>query len=111
MMRAFSNYRFDRNRLRNCSFPVFYGYADLTTEMEELQAAILGRLLPDIQIRRFHGIHHFVPPERIYNAPTQPGSSRALSSWSDAETSAGVRVEVRLSRFKRSRARTADGRS
>lgn len=36
MMRAFSNYRFDRNWLRKCSFRVFYGYGDLTAEMEEV---------------------------------------------------------------------------
>ena len=68
MMKAFAEYPFDRNRLRACDFPVFLGYGDLTSEFEELKAAVLGRLLPDIRIRRFKGIHHFVPPERIYTA-------------------------------------------
>jgi pimeloyl-ACP methyl ester carboxylesterase len=68
MMKSFAEYPFDRNRLRDCEFPVFLGYGDLTNELEELKAAVLARLLPDIRIRRFRGIHHFVPPERIYTA-------------------------------------------
>jgi len=68
MMQAFTDYPFDRNRLRACEFPVFLGYGDLTSEFEEIKASVLGRLLPDIRIRRFKGIHHFVPPERIYTA-------------------------------------------
>jgi pimeloyl-ACP methyl ester carboxylesterase len=66
MMRAFGQHRFDRERLRRCEFPVFLGYGDLTGAHEELRAAILARLLPDIHIRRFAGIHHFVTPEQIY---------------------------------------------
>ncbi|MDQ6898398.1 MAG: alpha/beta hydrolase [Candidatus Dormibacteraeota bacterium] len=68
MLRAFGEHRFDRARLRGCHFPVFLGYGDLTGEQEEVRAAILGRLLPDIHIRRLSGIHHFVPPEQIYTA-------------------------------------------
>lgn len=68
MMQAFVEYPFDRNQLRACDFPVFLGYGDQTSEFEELKAAVLARLLPDIRIRRFTGIHHFVPPEQIYNA-------------------------------------------
>lgn len=68
MVQAFVEYPFDRNRLRACDFPVFLGYGDETNEFEEEKAAVLARLLPDIRIRRFKGIHHFVPPERIYNA-------------------------------------------
>ena len=30
MMAAFGQYRFDRARLRECRFPVFLGYGDLT---------------------------------------------------------------------------------
>ncbi|MDQ6885235.1 MAG: alpha/beta hydrolase [Candidatus Dormibacteraeota bacterium] len=66
MLRAFGKYRFDRNQLRRCHMPVFYGYGDLTSEMVEFQAAILGGLLPDVHVMRFAGIHHFVPPEQIY---------------------------------------------
>jgi pimeloyl-ACP methyl ester carboxylesterase len=68
MMRAFAEYPFDRECLRGCDFPVFLGYGDLSSEKEEVQASILGGLLPDIRIRRFKGIHHFVAPERIYTA-------------------------------------------
>ena len=66
MLNAFSSYEFDRSRLRNCDFPVFYGYGDQTTEMVELQAEVLGGLLPDLRIKRFAGMHHFVAPEKIY---------------------------------------------
>ena len=66
MLGAFPRYRFDRERLRSCTFPIFYGYADQTTEMVEREAAVLGGLVPDIRIKRFAGIHHFVPPEQIY---------------------------------------------
>lgn len=66
LMAAFPEYRFDRARFRECGFPVFLGYGELTGEQEEIRVAILARLFPDIQIRRFSGVHHFVPPERIY---------------------------------------------
>ncbi|MDQ6899821.1 MAG: alpha/beta hydrolase [Candidatus Dormibacteraeota bacterium] len=68
MLGAFGEHRFDRARFRECRFPVFFGYGDQTGEQEEVRAAILGRLLPDVHIRRFSGIHHFVPPEQIYTA-------------------------------------------
>ena len=68
MMAAFGRYQFDRERLRECRFPAFLGYGDLTDEHVEASAVILARLLPDVHIRRFRGIHHFVPPEQIYTA-------------------------------------------
>lgn len=68
MLRAFGSYPFDRRLLRRCDFPVLYGYGDLTSKMVELQAAVLARLLPDLQVRRFSGVHHFVPPEQLYTA-------------------------------------------
>jgi pimeloyl-ACP methyl ester carboxylesterase len=81
MMAAFGEYRFNRDRLRECRFPVFLGYGDLTGEHEEVMAAVLARLLPDIHIRRFSGIHHFVPPEQIYT----PDHVRALRDlWARA---------------------------
>jgi hypothetical protein len=43
-------------------------YGDQTSDYEELKASLLARLLPDVHIRRFEGVHHFVPPEQIYNA-------------------------------------------
>jgi pimeloyl-ACP methyl ester carboxylesterase len=85
MMAAFREDRFDRDQLRECRFPVFLGYGDLTGEHEEVMAAILGRLLRDIHIRRFSGIHHFSPPEQIYTAD----HVRALRDlWARAAVSA-----------------------
>lgn len=74
MMRAFLAYSFDRDRLRECKFPVYLGYGDLTSEFEAVKTAILARLFADIRIQRFAGVHHFVPPERIYT----PAHARAL---------------------------------
>jgi pimeloyl-ACP methyl ester carboxylesterase len=68
MMAAFPEHRFERDRLRECRFPVLLGYGDLTGEYEEVMAAVLARRLPDLHIRRFSGIHHFSPPEQIYSA-------------------------------------------
>ncbi|MDQ6772776.1 MAG: alpha/beta hydrolase [Candidatus Dormibacteraeota bacterium] len=68
MLAAFGKHPFDRDSLRQCRFPVFLGYGDLSGEHEEIRAGILGRLFPDVHIRRFSGIHHFVPPEQIYTS-------------------------------------------
>jgi pimeloyl-ACP methyl ester carboxylesterase len=68
MMAAFRQYPFDRAQLRQCRFPVFLGYGDLTGEHEEVRASELVRLFPDIHVRRFTGIHHFVTPQDIYTA-------------------------------------------
>ena len=68
MMAAFRTYRFDRASLRECRFPAFLGYGDLTAEHEEVWAAVLSRLLPDVRIKRFSGVHHFMPPEQIYTS-------------------------------------------
>lgn len=66
MMAAFAAYEFDREQLRQCDFPVFLGYGDLTGEHEAIRAGVLARLLPDLHVRRFPGVHHFVPAEAIY---------------------------------------------
>jgi pimeloyl-ACP methyl ester carboxylesterase len=66
MMRAFTTYSFDRDLLRTCDFPVYFGYGDLTNDFETVQASVLARLFADIRIQRFAGVHHFVPPEQIY---------------------------------------------
>lgn len=82
MMAAFGAHPFDREQLRRCRFPVFVSYGDLTGVHEELRAGILARLLPDVHVRRFTGIHHFVPPEAIYS----PDHIRALREvWRLAE--------------------------
>jgi len=67
LIRAFDKYCLDRNTFRSWTFPVLYGYGDQTVEIEAIQGAVLARLLPDVRIRRFTDVHHFVPPEQIYN--------------------------------------------
>ena len=66
LMAAFDAFPFDRDQLRRCDFPVFLGYGDLTGDQEAIRAGVLARLLPDLRVRRFAGIHHFVPPEAVY---------------------------------------------
>jgi pimeloyl-ACP methyl ester carboxylesterase len=89
MMQAFANYRFDRNRLRACTFPVLYAYGDQTEEMVELQAGVLARLLADIHVLRLSGVHHFVPPERIYT-PEHVRAIRELWTRAEEKIAAGV---------------------
>ncbi|HEX6487368.1 MAG TPA: alpha/beta hydrolase [Candidatus Dormibacteraeota bacterium] len=81
MMAAFQAHDLDRESFRRCKFPVFLGYGDQTGVHEELRAGILARLFPDIHIRRFAGVHHFVPPEQIYS-PEHVAALKAL--WSRA---------------------------
>jgi pimeloyl-ACP methyl ester carboxylesterase len=81
MMAAFGSHPFNRGSLRECRFPVFLGYGDLTGQHEEVRAGIMAQLFPDIHIRRFSGIHHFVSPQEIYN-PDHVQALRAL--WSGA---------------------------
>lgn len=81
MMAAFGDYSFDRESLRHCDFPVFLGYGDLTGVHEEIRAGILSRLFPDVHVRRFQGIHHFVSPEQLYT-PRHVSALRQL--WARA---------------------------
>lgn len=67
MMAAFEAHPFERDSLRRWRFPVFFAYGDRTAIHQEVWAGVLSRLLPDIHIRRFEGLHHFVPPAEIYN--------------------------------------------
>lgn len=83
MIAAFGGHPFDRESLRGCAAPVFVGYGDLTAVQEEIRAGILARLFPDVHVRRFAGIHHFVPPEDIYN-PDHVAALREL--WRRGET-------------------------
>ena len=85
LVRAFPEFRFDRNDLRSCAFPVFYAYGDLSHEEQAVKAGILARLFPDIRVQRFAGIHHFVPPEMIY---TSEYARSLLEHWRRAEQSA-----------------------
>jgi hypothetical protein len=66
-MAAFGTHPFDRETLRGCTAPVFLGYGELTGAQEAIGVGILSRLFPDIHIRRFSRIHHFVPPEELYS--------------------------------------------
>ena len=66
MMAAFPAHPFDRDLLRSCTAPVFVGHGSLTGEQEEVRAGVLARLLPDVHVRRFEGVHHFVPADKLY---------------------------------------------
>lgn len=67
MMGSFDKHPLDRARFRGCDFPFFYGYGDQTSDYEEVKVSVLARLLPDLHVRRFPGLHHFLAPELIYN--------------------------------------------
>lgn len=75
---AFDQYAFDREQLRKCAFPVFYAYGSLSHDEQALKATILAGLLPDIHVRRFDGLHHFVPPSEIY---TREHADELLRLW------------------------------
>ena len=66
MLQAFIAFRVDREQLRKCSFPVYYGYGDQTHDVEAVRAGVLAQLFSDIHVKRFAGVHHFVSPDRIY---------------------------------------------
>lgn len=68
MIAAFGAHPFDRDRLRQCAFPVFLGHGELSGVQEEVRVGVLGRLFPDVHVRRFSGVHHFVAPEQIYTS-------------------------------------------
>jgi pimeloyl-ACP methyl ester carboxylesterase len=85
LIRAFEAHAFDRDRLRTAPFPVFYGYGDLSHPEQALKAGILAELVPDIHVRRFDGVHHFVPPEQIYTAAH---AAELLELWQRSERSA-----------------------
>src|SRR5262249_24737132 len=64
LIQAFDAHPLDRESLRRCTAPAFVGYGALTGEQEEVKVGVLARLMPDIHVRRFDGIHHFVPPDQ-----------------------------------------------
>jgi pimeloyl-ACP methyl ester carboxylesterase len=66
LIRAFDAFRFNRELLAACPFPVYYGYGDLSHPEQALKAGILAQLFADITVQRFSGVHHFVPPAQIY---------------------------------------------
>jgi pimeloyl-ACP methyl ester carboxylesterase len=81
LINAFHAYPFDRDALRTASFPVFYGYGDLSHPEQALKAGILAQLFADFHVNRYAGVHHFVPPEQIYT----PEHTRTLIDlWRNA---------------------------
>ena len=82
MMSAFAAHPFDRDWLRRCTAPVFLAHGALTGEQEEVRAGVLARLMPDIHVRRFEDVHHFVPPDRLYT-PEHLTELREL--WAESE--------------------------
>jgi len=86
LIKAFREFPFDRDVLRSATFPVLYAYGDLSHQEQALKAGILAQLFADIRVRRYVGVHHFVPPEQIY---TVDHTSLLLDHWRRAELSAG----------------------
>lgn len=82
MIGAFGAFAFDRGVLATLPFPVYYGYGDLSHPEQALKAGILARLVPDIHVRCFHGVHHFVPPDQIY---TPEHTAELVELWRKAE--------------------------
>jgi pimeloyl-ACP methyl ester carboxylesterase len=85
LIKAFNAYPFDRDLLRVAPFPVFYAYGDLSHEEQALKAAVLAQLFGDIRVRRYSGIHHFVPAEQIYTADH---AALLIEHWRRAESGA-----------------------
>jgi pimeloyl-ACP methyl ester carboxylesterase len=85
LMAAFPVHLFDRDSLRRVHAPTFVGHGSLTGEQEEIRAGVLARLMPDIHVRRFEGIHHFVPADKLYT-PEHLQELRNLWTKSDAAT-------------------------
>lgn len=86
LIKAFDAYVFDRDRLRAAPFPVFYAYGDFSHQEQAVKASVLAQLFADIHVRRYAGIHHFVPPEMIYTAEH---AALMLDHWRRAELPAG----------------------
>jgi pimeloyl-ACP methyl ester carboxylesterase len=85
LIKAFHAYAFDRQLLAAAGFPVFYGYGDLSHPEQGLKAGILAELFADIRVRRYHGVHHFVPADKIY---TPEHAAALLEHWQRAESAA-----------------------
>jgi pimeloyl-ACP methyl ester carboxylesterase len=88
LLQAFDAYTFDRDLLRAATFPVFYGYGDMSHPEQALKAGILAQLFADFRVHRFAGVHHFVPAEQIY---TPEHVSALLGLWHSAESAQPAR--------------------
>ena len=87
LSRAFRAFRFDRDLLREVTFPAYCGYGDESHSEQAVKAGILAQLLPDLHVQRFRHVHHFVPPEQIYS----PAHVDALETlWSRGEQDPGL---------------------
>jgi pimeloyl-ACP methyl ester carboxylesterase len=87
MMRVFAELDFDRSSLRAGGFPVYYGYGDMSDDIQEVKAGVLARLFGEIRIERYPGVHHFVPPAQIYT----PAHAKALlENWRRGEAAASA---------------------
>lgn len=85
LLKAFNAYGFDRALLRSVPFPIFYAYGDMSHEEQALKAGILARLVADFHVRRYAGVHHFVPADQIYTAEH---ADVLLQHWRRAESAA-----------------------
>ncbi|HEV2141181.1 MAG TPA: alpha/beta hydrolase [Candidatus Dormibacteraeota bacterium] len=86
LIKAFREFPFNRNLLRTATFPALYAYGDLSHEEQALKAGILAQLFADIRVRRYAGVHHFVPADQIYTAGH---AALLVDHWRRAELSAG----------------------
>ena len=82
LIKAFDGYQFDRDLFRAARFPVLYAYGDQSHQEQAVKAGVLAQLFTDIRVRRYAGIHHFVPPEQIY---TPEHAALLLEQWRRAE--------------------------
>ena len=85
LIKGFQEFPFDRHLLRAAPFPVSYAYGDLSHEEQALKAGILATLFADLRVRRYAGVHHFVPSDQIY---TSEYAAALLDLWQEAERSA-----------------------
>jgi pimeloyl-ACP methyl ester carboxylesterase len=85
LIKAFREFPFDRSSLESARFPVLYAYGDLSHQEQALKAGILAQLFADIRVRRYAGVHHFVPADQIY---TPDHAALLFDLWVSAEKSA-----------------------
>jgi len=86
LMGAFDRFAFDRSAFAECRFPVFHAYGSLTSDIEAVKASVVARHCADVHVHRFDGVHHFVPPERIY---TREYAGLLVEHWRHADASGG----------------------
>lgn len=85
LIKAFRAFPFDRDLLCSAAFPVFYAYGDLSHPEQALKAGILAQLFADFRVKRYAGVHHFVPADQIYTADH---AALLVDQWHRAESGA-----------------------